>query len=177
MIEFVTKFAQETEASGFEALGFDLKAFLIQLVTFLIVFYILKKYVFGRIVELLEKRRKTIEEGVKLSAEIKAERERLEQEIAQAHRKAREEADKLLAATQSQADNIIKEAEQKADLKAENMIAEGKKKIVDETERAKRALERETVGLVIRATEIIAKEKLDSKKDSRLIAKALEGQS
>lgn len=175
----VTNFASETteEASGFAALGFDVKAFLIQLITFLLVFYILKRYVFGKVVDMLEKRRKTIEEGVKLSQEAKARSEELDKEIAEAHKKARAEADKLIAQTRHQAETIIRAAEDSAVAKAENIMIDAKKKINEETERARRALERETVELVIEATEVVSREKLDAKKDAALIKDALRGQA
>lgn len=176
MFNFVTLIAsEEAKPSGFAALGFDFKAFLIQLITFLLVFYILKKYVFGRVVDMLETRRKTIEDGVKLSAEIKSEREKLESNIADAHKEAREEANKLMAKTRDQADSVIREAEESAQTKVDKMIVEAKNKIEEETQKARRALEAETVGLVIRATEAVSREKLDDKKDATLIKDALEG--
>jgi len=170
----VTRFGAETaEKEGIAALGFDPKAFLIQLVTFLLVFYVLKRFVFGRVVQMLENRRKTIEEGVKLSQEAKAQAEKLELEIIEARKQARKQADELLAATKDQADGIIRTAEQSASAKAENILSEANKKITEETERARRALERETVELVIQATEAVSREKLDAKKDAALIKDAL----
>ncbi|MBW3569415.1 F0F1 ATP synthase subunit B [Candidatus Parcubacteria bacterium] len=175
----IHNFAAENteEASGFAALGFDVKAFLIQLVTFLLVFYILKRFVFGKVVDMLEKRRETIEEGVKLSQEAKARSEELDREIDEAHKKARADADKLLAQTREQAESIIREAEDSAVTKAENILSEAKKKINEETERARRSLERETVDLVIEATEAVSREKLDAKKDANLIKDALRSQA
>ena len=46
-----------------------------------------------------------------------------------------------------------------------------------ETARARRKLEAEVVELVIEATEVVAGEKLDAKKDSALLTRALKGQS
>jgi F-type H+-transporting ATPase subunit b len=177
-MQFLTFFGAETaEKEGFAALGFDAKAFIIQLITFLLVFYILKRFVFGRVVDVLEKRREAIEEGVKLTQEAKAQAEKLEREIAEAHKQARKDADKLLAATKDQADDIIRSAEQSASAKAENILTDAKKKITEETDRARRALERETVDLVIQATEAVSKEKLDATKDAALIKDALRGQA
>lgn len=169
--------AEAAEKEGFAALGFDPKAFLIQLVTFLLVFYILKRSVFGRVVDILEKRRIAIEDGVKLTQEAKAHAEQLERQIAEAHKQARQEANKLLTATKGQADDIIRAAEQSAATKADNILRDAKKKIIEETERARRSLERETVDLVIQATEAVSHEKLDAKKDAALIKQALRGQA
>lgn len=171
----VTKFAAESaeEPSGLAALGIDGQAFIIQLITFLLVFFVLKKFVFSRVVDLLEKRNKTIDEGVKLSQEAKARSQELDREIAAAHKQARAEADKLIAQTREQAETIIRAAEESASVKAENILTDAKKKINEETDRARRALETETVGLVIEATEAVSREKLDAKKDASLIKQAL----
>jgi len=169
--------AEESEASGFAALGFDVKAFLIQLITFLLVFYILKRYVFGRIIDLLEKRQAKIDEGLKLTSQLTEEKAKLDQEAAKLRTNARKEADALIAATHEQTKTMIREAEATASERAENIVEEARKKIDDETARARRNLEREMVDLVIEATEAVTKEKLDAKKDNALIANALKGRA
>lgn len=174
---FLTRFAAEDEASGFQALGFDPKAFLIQLITFLIIFYILKKYVFGRVVDMLEKRRQTIEEGVNLTAKLSQEKEALDVEITEARKRARLEADEVLAASHAQATQMVKDAEAAAAVKAANIVSEAQKKIEEETARARRKLEHEMVGLVAEATEVLVGQKLDTKKDADLITRALRSQS
>lgn len=175
---FITQFAAEETggASGFSALGFDPKAFIIQLVTFLLVFYILKRYVFGRVVDLLEKRRKTIEEGVNLTSRLSQEKEKLDKEVALKHTEARREADEIVAAGHKQAVQMVKDAEATAESKAAQILADAQKKIEDETARARRKLEHEMIGLVAEATEVLIDQKLDSKKDAELVAKALRSQ-
>lgn len=175
---FVTQFAaEEAEASGIAALGFDPKAFLIQLVTFLLVFYILKRFAFGRIVDMLEKRRQTIEEGVTLSAKMTQEKEKLDKEVARQRAETRREAEALIADTQAQATVILKKAEASAAERANQIIEEAREKIDDEMARARRNLEKEMVGLVIEATEAVTREKLDAKKDGALITEALKGRA
>lgn len=176
----ITRFGVEAtgeEASGIAALGFDAKAFVIQLITFLLVLFILKKFVFGKVVELLEKRRETIEKGVSLTSEMIAQKEKLEKEVEKTMKKARAEAGEIVAKTHDQTTIMIKEAEEKAQVKVDAMIKEAKSKIADETAKAKRSLEKEIVNLVIEATEIVASEKLDAKKDASLLSKALKGKT
>ncbi len=179
MIEtMITRFGAETaEKEGFAALGFDLKAFIIQLITFLFVFYILKRWVFGRIVALLEKRRVTIEEGLSLTNKLTEEKEKLDAEITEIRKKARKEADEIIAASHQQTTAMVKEAEAAAEAKTAAILADAQKKVEEETARARRKLEHEMVGLVAEATEVLVQEKLDPKKDAALITKALRGQS
>jgi len=169
--------AEEADkASGIAALGIEPRIFFTQLITFILVFWVLRKYVFSRVVDTLEKRRKTIEEGLKLSTDMTNEKQKLEKEIAEAHKAARLQSDEILANSRAQADEIISQAEQKAGKKADAMLDDAKKRIDEEAQRAKRGLEKDMVDMVIQATEFVAKEKIDAKKDKQLIADALKVQ-
>lgn len=174
-----TNFASESaEASGgFGALGIDAKAFLIQFVTFILVFIVLKKFVFQPIVNVLEARKKAIDDGLRLTNELTAEKEKLEAEVAKVSTEARKRADEVIAASKDQADAMIKEAEASAQTKADRILQEAKKKIDQEVISVRRAVEKEAVELVIKATEIVAAEKIDAKKDQELIAHAIKEQS
>lgn len=170
-------FANDTsEKEGFAALGFDPKAFLIQLITFLFVFYILYRFVFARVVAMLEARREAVEEGLRLTTEMQAERDKLEQEVIATRKKARREADEIVSASHERAGSIIKEAEDKAQAKVDTMMVDAKKRIDEETARARRKLEGEILDLVVEATEAVTKEKLDPRKDATLVENALRGQ-
>lgn len=161
--------------SGISALGINSEAFVIQLITWLFVLFVLQKFVFKPIVKVLDNRRKTIEDGVRLTTELAAEREKLEAQIAEAHKKARAEAQEQMNQAKDQAGVALREAEEATQAKVEGMISDAKKKINEETEKARRSLEEETVNLVIKATEAVSREKLDPKKDAALIKDALEG--
>jgi F0F1-type ATP synthase membrane subunit b/b' len=56
------------------------------------------------------------------------------------------------------------------------MMKDATKRITEESARARRKLEAEVVDLVIEATEVVAGEKLDAKKDAKLLESALKGQ-
>lgn len=163
--------------SGVAALGIDGKAFIIQLITFLFVYLILRRYVFKPVVKALEDRRKTIEQGVKLTTELVSQKEDLDKEAATIRKQARKEADKIVSDAHAQSSAMVKEAEDAAQAKAAAILADAEKKIVEETARARRGLEKEMVELVIEATEKVSGEKLDAKKDNALIANALKGQA
>ncbi len=171
------KAAEQTHetASGIAALGVSPGAFVIQLITFVIVFLLLKRFAFGPIVRVLEERRKVIDEGVKAGQLMAKEREKLEAETAKVLREARHEADKIIATGHKEAREVIREAEKNAQRKAEAMIADAEARIHEEQQQSRRKLEREIVGLVSEATETIVEEKVDAKKDAALIDRALKG--
>ncbi len=176
MYSLVTNFAETTEPSGIGALGVDGKAFIIQLITFVLAFLVLKKWAFKPIIKMLDERRQVIESGVTLGEEMKKERAEFEDQVADQLAKARKEADGIVVSAQENGRELVREAEDKAKTKADGIITEAKGRIDQETARARKGLQKEMVALVSEATEAIIGEKVDAKKDASLIDKALKGQ-
>lgn len=163
-------------SSGLGALGFDGQAFVIQLITFLLAYLVLRRYAFGPITNMLRRRRETIESGVQLTEQLQKERAELETKVAKALQQARQEADDIIAGAQDTARQAIHEAEEKARHKAASVVAEAESRIMQDTTRARQRLEKELVGLVAEATEAIIEEKIDPQKDVALIDRALKEQ-
>jgi F-type H+-transporting ATPase subunit b len=160
-------------SSGLGALGVDAKAFLVQLITFGLAFLVLKRYAFGPIIKVLNERRQTIEQGVRLGEEMQKDRAKLDQEVEKRLHAARARADEIIATANDTGRQAVREAEDKARTKAAGIIEAAEARIVQDTARARRQLEKELVGLVADATEAIIEEKVDAKKDVQLIEKAL----
>lgn len=168
-----TFMANAEEAQGIAALGIDPLAILAQAATFLVLFFVIKKYALDGIVKSLEQRRKTIDDGVRLGVEMEAEKEKLEAKIEEQLAKARKEADKIIAESHEEAGGIMKEAEAETARRVEAMLAEATNRIEEETANARAELQQEMRTLVAEATETILEEKLDTKKDASLLERAL----
>lgn len=175
MIQLLFAAAETAEPSGIAALHINAGAFVIQLITFVFVFALLKKFAFGPIVKKLEERRIVIEDGVKMGQRMEKEKAKLDTEVAQVMRDARTEADKIIGNGQKEAREIIREAEKVGQRKVDTMLSDAEARINEETEQAKRKLEKEIVGMVSDVTEAIVEEKVDLAKDAKLIDKALKG--
>lgn len=171
MLYAFTQFGDST--SGIGALGFDPKAFLIQLITFVLAYLVLRRWAFGPIVKLLNERRETIERGVKLGEDMRREKAELEKQVEEQLHAARQEADQMIAGAQETARQTVREAEEKARGKADNIVAEAEGRIATDVARVRKELEKELAGLVADAAEAVIDEKIDPKKDSQLIEKAL----
>ena len=163
------------ETSGVAGLGINLSSLVFQLITFAIVFFVLKKFAFAPITRMLEERRKVIDDGVKMGQKLDLERQKFEKEIADTTRTARLEADKIIAGGHKEAREIIREAEKVAQRKADAMLSDVEARIVEETAHSRRKLEKEIVGLISEATEAIVGEKIDPKKDASLIDEVMKG--
>lgn len=169
----LTVFGATESPEGIAALGIDPWAILAQAITFLVLFLILKKFALNKIVATLEKRRKTIEDGVKLGREMEEEKEKLSDKIEQNLHKARVEADKIIAAAHEESGSIIKQAEVSATSKADSILADAHNRISEDIQAARVGLEKEMRELVAEATEVIIEEKLDANKDAKLLDKAI----
>lgn len=161
------------EAEGIAALGLDPLAILAQTVTFVVLFWVVKKFALEGIVRTLEERRKTINDGVSLGFKMREEQEKLAETIDNELAKTRKEADIILADANKEAGAIIKAAENRASEKVDAMIADAHARIADDINKAKKDLESEVAHLVAEAAEAVLGEKLDAKKDQELIKKML----
>lgn len=172
MLPSLTTFAAE-EASGLGALGVDGKAFVIQLITFVLAYLVLRRYAFGPILKVMRERRETIESGVQLGEEMKKEKAAFEQKAAELLQQARREADGIIAGAQDAARQTVREAEDKAKHKAAGILKDAEGRIATEAARVRRQLEKDMVNLVAEATEAVLEEKVDAQKDAGLIERAL----
>ena len=175
MIHVVTQFGAAEASSGIGALGISGSSLVIQLVTFILAYLVLRKFAFGPILKVLNERRITIEKGVLLGEEMQRERIELSHKVSEELHKARAEADGILAAAHEAAKATVREAEDKARNKAAGIVKDAEANADQAIVRARKALESELVGLISDATEAIIDEKVDAKKDAKLIDKALAG--
>ncbi|MDD5651902.1 MAG: F0F1 ATP synthase subunit B [Candidatus Moranbacteria bacterium] len=157
-----------------ENLGINGKILLAQVVNFFILFWILKKFAYKPVLNLLEERSKKIEKGLK---DAEAARKKLEEtEI---------ESKKILSDARKHSREIIKEAEIRAETskreiaeetkhKVDKMISDAKKKIEEEKDKMVVEVKNEVADLVSLATEKVLEKKADSEDDKKIIKKVIE---
>jgi F-type H+-transporting ATPase subunit b len=152
-----------------EALGINLGYLLVQVFNFLILFVILRAWVFKPIVGMLEDRREKIAQGLEDS--------RVAEE---ARAKAEEEAEKIIAEAQQKANQRVREATQRAeeagrDIRAEaereaNEIREEAAKEADQAKReALGELRGQIAALAMAAAQKLIGEALDEQRQRALI--------
>lgn len=161
------------EPQGIAALGIDPLAILAQAGTFLVLFYIVKKYALEKIVNTLEERRKTIDDGVRIGRQMEVERQKLEATIEAELTRARKEADNIIATAHQESGAILEQAQESAQHRAASLLADAHVKIDEDIIRARQGLEKDIRELVAEATAVILEEKLEAKKDMSLIDRAL----
>jgi F-type H+-transporting ATPase subunit b len=168
-----TIFAASESPEGIAALGLDPLAFGAQLLTFAVLFFVLKKFALKGIVAKLEERRVTINKGVDLGLEMQASKEKLDTETQAITKKAREQADLIIAEAHEEHGRIVGAAATDAERRAEEIIRTAENRTAEDMANARAQIKAELSDL---ATAIAAKAvdmKMDSKIDAEYIKKAM----
>jgi F-type H+-transporting ATPase subunit b len=118
----------------FEQFGFDLKLFAAQIVNFLVIAFIFKKFLYKPILDTLQKRKAAIKKGLKDA-----------EDASLALEKAEESKEQILNKASKEAESIIAEARKQAQDARDSMMAETKADLdkMMESTKAQIALERE----------------------------------
>jgi F-type H+-transporting ATPase subunit b len=164
-------------SSGLGALGVSWSALVIQLITFILGFFVVKKYAVKPIMKVLDDRHQKIETGLKLSEKLIKQEKELQIKVENMIYQARIDADQILADSNEEAQAIVKKAEAEANRRAELIIQEAKERINLETSRAKKELEKDILTLIGDTTEALLREKIDRRQDIELISRLLNDQN
>jgi len=172
----VTQFAQaDSGSSGLGAFQLNLKDFIIQLVTFVLVFLILRKWVVPKLAATIDGRQRTLEESLENARRTEEALKQAEAKAEEILGKARTLADEALAEAKDAGAGVIAQAETAAAARAEIIVKEAEARLNDERQKLRQELHQELAGLVADATEKIIHEKLDEKHDLSLIERAIKG--
>jgi F-type H+-transporting ATPase subunit b len=177
LIKFIPQFA-ESSSGGISSLGINLKSFVFQLMTFLIVLGILRKWVFPKLVATLEDRRRVLEQSLEQARKTEQTLHETETKVTEVLREARVEGDKAIAEAKSEAKDIITRAEQTGESSAKRIIAEAEAHLGQERAKLHAELKKELAELVVTTTEKVLNKKLNAKDDLELVqqsVKELEG--
>ena len=172
--ESVAGEAAEKSSEGIGALGLSLPAIAASAVTFLVLFWVIKKFALEGIVQNLEKRETDIYRGLHLSAEMDKQKEELDARVEKALKAARKDADMIIAEANAESGKVIQAAEESANRKAEEIMRAAEGKIEREITEARKGLKTEMAGLITEATESILNQKLDVGADRKLVENYLQ---
>lgn len=149
--------------------GVNALAFLSQLVSFGIVFFILWRWALPTILKTMNQRQAVIQEGIENAERAKREldeaTERAEQVMLDARRQAQETIEQAARAAEAEANRIREEAHAQAEQISKQQIA----RIQQEAARARAELNRLVVNLSINAASKVISKSVDSSDNRRLV--------
>ena len=162
-----------TSNNVFEALGIDWKMLILQIVAFLILVWLLGKYVYPWLMKSVDERQDAIEAGAKAAEEAKQKAEEAEQQVASLLAVARKEAKDIVSTAKNEATAAIEAAEAKASGRAQKIVDNAHEQIEKDVIAAKKTLHNETIDLVAAATEKVLGVAVNDKVDQKVVAQAI----
>ena len=159
-------------SGGLEALGLDGKLLAAQIINFVILLLILRKFVYGPLVGLLERRKTTIEESLKKASEIEERYEKFQIEHARRVEESKAEAATIIRKAKEAADKLRASDIEVTKQETEKMLLKAKAEIEKQKDTLLTELKQEVGSLVVEATGKIIGKELDDKTQSRLLIEA-----
>lgn len=173
---FLRTFAEtaSTENSDiFTALGIDWRLLILQIVAFIILVWLLGKFVYPLLMRAVDKRQEDIEAAAKAAKEAQTVAADTQEETARLLDEAKKQAADIVATAKLEATELVSASEEKARATAEKIVANAHDQLQKDVEAAKRDLHNETVQLVALTTEKVVRKTHDKKADDALIAELL----
>lgn len=121
--------------------GFEPILFIAQIINFLIIVYLLKRFLYKPVINMLEERQKKIAEGIKSSEEAEKKLQETIQKEETIIRKAQEEARKLIDDAKIEQAQMMQRAEEATQAKIDKMLQKAREQITFETAQTEKRLE------------------------------------
>src|SRR5919108_1487785 len=152
----------------FEAFGVNWTALLFQIINFLLLLYLLNRFLFKRVFALLDERRARIQKGLEDAEAAERDRELARAEREAALAEARKEAADLLARANKIADDTRKEIVETARAEADKATQRAREEIAAEKDRAMAELRAEVADLALVAAGKLVRREMDPATPRRL---------
>lgn len=146
-----------------------------QVVNFLILLFLLNKFLYKPILKVLAERKEKIAQSLKDVAKIEATLLKTEEEEQKRLAIATTEAQDLINSATKSAEQIIIEAREKATIDMENILVRGQEELRQEKEKMQQEIKEELAGLITLGLEKISGKVLNKKDQERLIRDSVKG--
>jgi len=156
-----------------EALGINLGSFIWYLINFLILLFLLQRFLYRPVLDALHNRQVRIQESIDNAEQVKQQLARAQQDYEARMSEARQEAAQIVAQASERAQVVAQEIEARARENAERIQAEARQQIQQEREQMLRGLQGQLANIVIQTASTVVGQELDSRGHERLIQKAL----
>lgn len=174
MFESLYSFAQASSGDNvFTSLGIDWKILIFQTIGFLVLVFVIAKWVMPPLLKAVDSRQQKIEEATKAAAEAEQNAKKSEESTQKKLDEARKQAADIVATAKKEANAMAEAAEKRAEQRAETIVANAREQIEKDVIAAKKVLHNETIELVALATEKVVSKKVSQSLDNQTISEAL----
>ena len=157
----------------FEAFGVNWVALLFQIVNFLLLLYLLNRFLFKRVFALLDERGQKISKGLEDAEAAARDRELARAEREAAVSEARKEANEMIARANKIAEDTRNEILADAKAEAEKVTARARDEIVAEKDKAMAEIRGQVAELALSAAGKLVRHEMDTPTQRRLVEEFL----
>lgn len=158
----------------FEKFGVNWYDFVSQAVAFLIIAWILNKFVFKTVMKSVEERHRAEEETRANNERLKQELQNIEEQRNAVMKQAHEEADRFVENAKARIAELILREQVRSEKMGEEIIAQAREDGLQMQVRLKAELRSEIAALVVTLTEQLTRMELDETERKRLLQKAID---
>jgi F-type H+-transporting ATPase subunit b len=159
---------------GFASLGVNLPLLVVFIINFIVLFVLLRLFLYKPVMKILDERAKRTREAMELAEATKKEYEQAKGEVQKQIEKGRQEAQAIIAQAMQVGERLKEESRQEATKQAQVIVDRTRTELEAERDKIVEDLRREFVDISISAAEKVIKETLDKKKHRKLIEETLQ---
>jgi len=157
----------------FAKLGIDVRLFLFQVVNFSILLFVLHRFLYKPFLQILETRRKKIEESIAQADAVARAQKEAEEKMAREMKHAQEKAKFIIEKAIDDAEKVRNGMVKKANDESTRLIERAKKEISAQQEKAMTEIKREAGSIAIAVAERVLGEEISEEKHARLIKETI----
>lgn len=157
----------------FEIFGLNGLLIIAQIVNFLVILYILKRFLYKPLFRILEKRESLVKETVKNAEQSEKALDKAETQEKDIIKKAQTNANEIISDAKERAADIVKTAEEKAKAQTDKMLADAKTQIEQETAKAQSELNKYVSELSVQLLKKSLANVFTEKEQSEIVARAV----
>jgi F-type H+-transporting ATPase subunit b len=159
---------------GFASLGINLPLLVVFIVNFIVLFVLLRIFLYKPVLKMLDERAKRTKEAMELADATKKEYEEARTEVQKQIEKGRQEAQAIVAQAMQAGERLKEESRNEATKQAQVIIDRARAELETERDKIIGEMRREFVNIAIAAAGKVIKETLDKEKHHKLIDETLQ---
>jgi F-type H+-transporting ATPase subunit b len=159
---------------GFASLGVNLPLLVVFVVNFIILFVLLRLFLYKPVLKMLDERAKRTAEAMEQAEATKKEYEQARVEVQKQIEKGRQEGQAIIAQAMQVGERLKEESRQEATKQAQVIVDRTRSELEAERGKIVEVLRREFADIAISAAEKVIKETLDKEKHRKLIEETLQ---
>ena len=159
---------------GFASLGINLPLLVVFVVNFIVLFVLLRLFLYKPVMKMLDERAKRTKDAMELAEATKREYEQAKGEVQNQIDRGRQEGQAIIAQAVQTGERLKEESRQEAAKQAQLILDRTRAEFEAERDKIVENLRKEFVDISISAAEKVIKETLDKEKHRRLIEETLQ---